>query len=144
MSTNESGITRVKDVMNHSVTLVSGKDPLDDALRKMSSGYSRVLIVDKRHDDDEYGIVCLADIAQNVIADNKSPERISVYEVMSKPALTVSENMDVRYCVRLFQHFKLHRAPVVDEKGIVTGIVGYDDMIFKGLLPATEKEDEQT
>ena len=141
MSSN-ADITRVKDVMNHAVTLVSGKDLLDDALRKMSSCYSRVLVVDKRHDDDEYGIVCLADIAVNVIAENKSPERINVYEVMSKPALTVSEDMDVRYCIRLFQHFKLHRAPVIDSQGLVVGIIGYDDMIFKGLLPQTEKQSE--
>ncbi|MEE9304331.1 MAG: CBS domain-containing protein [Thiotrichaceae bacterium] len=129
-----SGIIRVKDVMNTDVMIVNGKDTLQDGLRKMRESYSRVLIVDKRHDDDEYGIVCMADIAKKVIAHDKSPERINIYEVMSKPAICVKESMDVRYCARLFHQFHLHSAPVRNDEGAIVGMVGYDDMVFKGLM----------
>ncbi len=127
-------IVRVKDVMNTEVMLVNGRDTLHEGLKKMRECCTRVLIVDKRHEDDEYGIVCMADIAEKVIAHDKSPERINIYEVMSKPAICVRDTMDVRYCARLFQNFGLHSAPVSDESGKIIGIVGYDDMVFKGLI----------
>jgi predicted transcriptional regulator len=127
-------IMRVKDVMNTEVMMVNGKDTLQDGLKKMSECCSRVLIVDKRHEDDEYGIVCMADIAKKVIAHDKSPERINIYEVMAKPAMCVKDSMDVRYCARLFHQFHLHLAPVRNEQGVIVGIVGYDDMVFKGLM----------
>ncbi len=129
-----SKIMRVRDVMNTEVKRVNGKDTLQDGLKKMSACCSRVLIVNKRHDDDEYGIVCMADIAKKVIAHDKSPERINIYEVMSKPAVCVKDSMDIRYCARLFRQFGLHSAPVSNEEGEIIGIVGYDDMVFKGLM----------
>ncbi len=129
-----SEILRVKDVMNTEVMMVNGKDTLQDCLKKMSECRSRVLIVDKRHDNDEYGIVCMADIAKKVIAHDKSPERINIYEIMSKPAICVKENMNVRYCARLFHQFGLHSAPVRNDEGVITGIVGYDDMVFMKYL----------
>ncbi len=127
-------IIRVKDVMNNEVMRVNSKDTLLEGLKKMRECCTRVLIVDKRHEDDEYGIVCMADIAKKVIAHDKSPERINIYEVMSKPAICVRDNMDVRYCARLFHNFGLHSAPVSDATGSIIGIVGYDDMVFKGLI----------
>ncbi len=128
-----SEIIRVKDVMNTEVMMVNGKDTLHDGLLKIRECSAHVLIVDKRHEDDEYGIVCMTDIANKVIAHDKSPERINIYEVMSKPAICVKENMDVRYCARLFRKIGLHLAPVSDGKKIV-GIVSYVDMVFKGLI----------
>ncbi|MEE9350666.1 MAG: CBS domain-containing protein [Thiotrichaceae bacterium] len=129
-----SEIIRVRDVMNTEIMLVNGKDTLQDDLKKMRESSSRVLIVDKRHEDDEYGIVCMADIAKKVIAQDKSPERINIYEVMSKPAMCVKDSMDVRYCARLFHQFHLHTAPVSDDQGVIVGVVGYDDMVFRGLM----------
>ena len=129
-----SEIMRVRDVMNNEVMMVNGKDTLQDGLKKMSKCCSRVLIVDKRHEDDEYGIVCMADIAKKVIAHDKSPERINIYEVMTKPAVCVKGSMDIRYCARLFHQFHIQSAPVRDNDGRIVGIVGFDDMVFKGLM----------
>lgn len=128
-----SGIIRVKDVMNSEVMLVNGKDTLHDGLIMMRECLTHVLIVDKRHEDDEYGIVCMGDIAEKVIAHDKSPDRINIYEVMSKPAICVKASMDVRYCSRLFRQIGIHLAPV-SEDGKIIGIVGYTDMVFKGLI----------
>lgn len=88
--------------------------------------------IDKRDADDEYGIVMLADIAREVLAKDRAPERVNVYEIMSKPALTVHPDMDIRYCARLFERFGLARAPVT-KQGKIVGIVSYTDMVLKGL-----------
>ncbi len=125
-------LVRVKDVMKRNFDLVDGKQTVSEALKKMGHAETRTLIVDKRHENDEYGIVLLADIARKVLAKDRSPERVNIYEIMSKPVFSVPPEMDIRYCARLFEQFRLHRAPVMD-CGQLLGIVSYNDMVLYGL-----------
>ena len=98
-------------------------------LREKNANY---LIVAKRDEDDEFGIVMVADIAKQVLAPNRSPERINVYEIMTKPVLPVKPEMDIRYCARLFHRFGISSAPVI-ENDEIKGIVAYDQLVLKGL-----------
>lgn len=126
-------IIRVKDVMKTEVDIIDGMMTITDALKKMKHVETKVLIIDKRHDDDEYGVVLLSDIAKQVLAVDRSPDRVNIYEVMSKPVISVDPDMDIRYCARLFEKFGLSRAPVLDNRKIV-GIVSFTDMVLKGLV----------
>ena len=126
-------ILRVRDVMKTEVAIVDGMLTVAEALRSMEHPETRTLIVDKRHDDDEYGVVMLGDIAKKVLARDHAPDRVNIYEIMSKPVLSVEPDMDIRYCTRLFESFGLSRAPVVENKKIV-GLVSYTDIVLKGLL----------
>ena len=125
-------IIRVEDVMRTDFDLVDGMDTVADALRKSKHVESKCFIVDTRHKNDEYGIVLLSDIAKLVVARNKSPERVNIYEIMSKPVVSVDPKMDIRYCARLFENLGLGRAPVIDG-GKVIGIVGYTDIVLHGI-----------
>jgi predicted transcriptional regulator len=126
-------ITRVSDVMKMQIDLVDRSMTVADALRQMKYIETKALIVDKRDADDEYGIVMLSDIAREVLAKDRSPERVNVYEIMSKPVITVHPDMDIRYCARLFDKFGLSRAPVT-KRGQIMGIVSYTDMVLRGML----------
>jgi len=123
---------RVKDVMTNNYQRVDGMMMTDQALSKMKETGAPVLIVDKRDDNDEYGIVLLSDIAREVLAVNRAPERVNIYEIMSKPVVGVDPNMDIRYCARLFNTLGFSYAPVID-KGKLLGLVGYADMLLEGL-----------
>jgi len=123
---------RVRDVMKHHVDIVDGLTSVADALKQMKHIETKCLLVHKRHEDDEYGIVLISDIAKQVLAKNRSPQRVHVYEIMSKPVLSADPDMDIRYCARMFDHFDLSRAPVV-ENGEIIGIVSHTDMVLKGL-----------
>ena len=94
---------------------------------------TKCLIVDKRHDDDEYGMLLISDIARHVVAHDRSPDRVNVYEVMAKPVISVDPDMDIRYCARLFDRFDLSRAPVIDRNRQISGIVSFTDIVLKGL-----------
>jgi len=126
-------ILRVRDVMKSEVDIMDGMRTVTEALQAMQYPDTRTIIVDKRHDDDEYGVVMFRDLAKRVLARNLSPNRINIYEVMSKPVLSVSPDMDIRYCTRLFDRFGLSRAPVLENQKII-GLVSYTDIVLKGLL----------
>jgi signal-transduction protein with cAMP-binding, CBS, and nucleotidyltransferase domain len=125
-------IIRVCDVMTPDFDLVDGMDTVADVLRKSQHPESKCFIVDTRDENDEYGIVLLSDIAKQVLAKNRSPERVNIYEIMSKPVISVDPRMDIRYCARLFENFGLGRVPVI-ENGKVIGIVGYTDIVLHGI-----------
>ncbi len=129
---NRKNIIRVSDVMKPNFDLVDGMDTVAEALRKSQATESICFIVDRRHDNDEYGLVLLSDIAKKVLARDKSPDRVNVYEIMTKPVISVNPNMDIRYCARLFENHGLGRAPVIDNNQVV-GIVGYTDIVLHGI-----------
>ena len=133
MMSSDKKIIRVREVMKKDFDMIDGRITVMDALRTMKHVETKSLIVNKRHDDDEYGMVLISDIGKYVLAKDRSPERVNVYEIMAKPLLSVDPDMDIRYCARYFENFGLSRAPVV-EKGKVIGIVSFTDMVLKGLV----------
>jgi len=126
-------IVRVRDVMKKNFDMVDGMATVAEALETMKHVETKTLIINKRHDDDVFGIVTLTGIARSVLAVDRAPERVNIYEIMTKPALTTTPDMDIRYCARLFDHFGLSRAPVI-EHGKICGIVSLTDMVLKGML----------
>ncbi len=124
----------VRDVMKEAFDLVEGVATVRQALEMMQHVETKCLIVNKRHENDEYGIVVIADIARGVLAKDRSADRVSIYEVMTKPAVTVHPDMNIKYASALFGRLGLSRAPVVDRNGEIIGIVSYTDMVMKGLL----------
>ena len=128
----ERRVVRVADVMESDYVVIDGVATVAEALEVLREKNAHFLIVDKRHQDDEYGIVMVADIAKQVLASNRSPERTNVYEIMSKPVLSVRPDMDIRYCARIFLRFGISAAPVIAD-GEIKGIVAYDQLVLKGL-----------
>ncbi|NNE06103.1 MAG: CBS domain-containing protein [Xanthomonadales bacterium] len=130
-------IIRVRHVMKTEVDVVDGMLTVAAALKVMKYPNTSTLIVDKRDENDEYGVVMFRDVARQVLAHDRSPDRVNVYEIMSKPAIHVDPEMDIRYCARLFDQFGLSRAPVLDQ-GRVIGLVSYSDIVLNGFLRAPD------
>lgn len=139
---NKAPITRVRDVMKTDVDIVDGMLTVSEALRAMKNPETRTLVIDKRHEDDEYGVVMFSDIARKVLAQDRSPERVNLYEIMSKPVLSVGPGMDIRYCTRMIARFGLSRIPVV-ERGHIVGLISYTDVVLKGFLESFGGESKE-
>ncbi|TDJ71903.1 MAG: CBS domain-containing protein [Proteobacteria bacterium] len=125
-------LIRVSQVMRSEFYTVDSMATVDEALRIMKQNNAESLIVDKRHDEDEHGLLLISDIARQVLAKDRAPERVNVYEIMAKPIIAVDPAMDIRYCARLFTRFDLSRAPVL-ENGKVIGFVSFTDLVLRGL-----------
>ncbi len=129
----EPKIVRVGDVMKRDFDIVDGKLTVKEALLAMKHPETRALIVEKRHDDDEYGLVLISDIAKKVLGADRAPDRVNLYEIMAKPVLSVAPEMNIRYCARLLERFGIMRAPVISN-GKVVGIVSFHDLVLRGLM----------
>ncbi|MFQ6021519.1 MAG: CBS domain-containing protein [Acidiferrobacterales bacterium] len=129
---SEKKLIRVQDVMRAEFYMVDGMATVEEALRIMKQNETECLVVDKRNQEDEYGLLLISDIARSVLAQDRAPQRVNVYEVMAKPIIAVDPAMDIRYCARLFTRFDLSRAPVI-ENGKVVGFVSFTDLVMRGL-----------
>jgi CBS domain-containing protein len=127
----------VREVMTASPFVVDGLATVREAIELMLEHRVSSLVVDRRHEGDEYGVIVVHDIAQQVIAANRSPDRTNVYEVMSKPVISLDADMDIKYAVRLLGRFSLSRALVL-EHGDLIGIVTLRDLVLR-YVTATAK-----
>lgn len=132
MSIRDWGL--VRDCMRAEVTEVDGRLDVLSALKVMRKVDATSLIVRRRDENDEFGLLLFSDIAKQVIAKDRAPERVNVYEIMAKPVLTVRPDMQIRYCARMFENFGISHAPVVENDEIV-GMVSYYRLVLHGIMP---------
>lgn len=123
-------LIQVKDAMKtNGFYFADGMLTVAKGMKLAREHQASALIINKRNENDEFGMVMLADIAKQVIAKDRSPERVNLYEIMAKPLISVPPTMDVRYCARLFENFGIHTAPVQDN-GQIIGMVNYTEMVL--------------
>ncbi len=121
---------KVRDVMTPYVDTIDGLATVAEAIEQMRKQKFGALIVARRDESDEYGFVTVQEIAKQVIEPDKSPERVNIYEIMEKPVLTVSADMNIRYAIRLLERINQLRA-LVTENGEAIGIITMLDMVLK-------------
>ena len=121
---------RVQDLMATELHTVDGLATVAEALRLLKREGVSSLVVARRGADDEVGLLELGRVATEVVARNRAPDRVHVYEVMTKPVVTVPAPMLVRYAVRLLGDLGLSRAVVVNEARDAVGMVTLRDLVL--------------
>jgi CBS domain-containing protein len=130
MNDKGQGYIRVREVMTPTPRVIDGLATVREAVELMRKHHVSSLVIDRRHEGDEYGMVTVHDVAGKVIGEDRSQDRMNVYEIMSKPVLTVDVDMDIKYAIRILTRFRLSRA-LVTEKGSMVGIVTLRDMTIR-------------
>ncbi len=126
----EQGYIRVREVMTPSPQVIDGLATVREAVALMREHHVSSLVIDRRHEGDEYGMVTVHDVAGKVIGEDRSQDRMNVYEIMSKPVFAVDVDMDIKYAIRILTRFQLNRA-LVTENGEMVGIVTLRDMAIR-------------
>jgi CBS domain-containing protein len=129
---------KASDIMTTDVATVRGSASVADAVKIMKEKGLRSLIVSRRTEEDAYGMVTETDIAYKVAAYGKDPKSIRVYEIMTKPCISVNPDLGVEYVARLFANTGIRRAPVIKET--LLGIVSITDIITKSNFVEQPKE----
>ena len=124
----------VREVMTPDPIVIDGLATVEAAVDKIRETGVSSLVVERRDEGDEYGIVVLHDIAEHIVGRNASPERTSVYEVMSKPVIGLNADMNAKYAIRLLVRFDLSRALVLED-GELIGIVTLRELVLAHLPP---------
>ncbi len=128
---NATNLPRVADVLTAKVATIDGMATVDQAIKQMRDNGVSSIVVERKNEDDEYGMLVVSDIARLVIAKDRAASRVNVYEVMTKPVLTVPTEMNIKYAIRLLVQFGLSRAVVVDDHRKPKGIVTLRDMVLR-------------
>ncbi len=120
---------KAEEIMTKDVVTIRGSATVADAVKLMKEKSLRALIVQRRHEQDSYGIVTETDIVYKVAAFGKDPKKVRVYEIMTKPCIVVNPELGVEYVARLFANTGIRRAPVI--KGSLLGIISVTDILTK-------------
>ena len=122
---------RADELMHRGVETIDGSATVAEALKKMRDRKVSSLIVNRRDPSDAWGIITKKDVVGKVIDPGPVRRNLSttkVHEVMSKPLVTVSPGLAIKYCVRSMTRAGVTRAAVFDGKEIV-GILSFTDVL---------------
>ena len=129
---------KASEIMTADVATIRGSATVADAVGIMKEKNLRCLIVERRYDQDAYGIVTETDIVYKVAAYGKDPKKVKIHEIMTKPCITVNPDLGVEYVARLFANTKIRRAPVISGK--LMGITSATDIFTKSDFVEQPKE----
>ncbi|MEB3161367.1 MAG: CBS domain-containing protein [Synechocystis sp.] len=129
---------KVSSIMTENVITIRGHQSIAEAVKLMQKHELYALIVDRRHEEDAYGIITETDIIKKVAAFGRDPRNIRVYEVMKKPCIVVNPNLSVEYVARLFANTQIRCAPVIRDR--LLGIVTATDILTKSDFLSAPKE----
>jgi signal-transduction protein with cAMP-binding, CBS, and nucleotidyltransferase domain len=122
-------IIRVRDVMRQEALKIDGMASAREAAAMMRASRVSELLVARRNDDDAWGIVSVMDLVRHVVVPGRDAENVFVYEIMTKPVVTVPASMDIRYAIRLMQRIGIQGAPV-EHMGEIVGMVTLTGLIL--------------
>ena len=118
----------VRDVMMPNFKTLDGVTKVSDALVTMRNENVNAVLIVPRNDQDVYGIMTLKDIARKVIAQRRKLYEAHVYEIMSKPVLSVLSSMPVRYAARFMTNFDVSYAMVIEDNRVI-GLVSLNGIV---------------
>ncbi|MGB7932980.1 MAG: CBS domain-containing protein [Gammaproteobacteria bacterium] len=122
----------VQDVMKSTYGSIDGRSTIREALIEMRRLQTAVLVVNKSDEHDEYGLLLVSDIVRQVLAKNRAPERVNVYEIMTKPVVCIEPDMDICNCSRLMAALNLMRVLVVKDK-VILGTLSPRALALEGM-----------
>lgn len=80
--------------------------------------------------DKPVGIVTDRDIMSKVIIEEKNPKTVKLKDIMTSPAVTVSEDKHIFDVTKLMSVHGVRRFPVVDKNGKLIGVLALDDILI--------------
>lgn len=118
----------VSQIMIPDFRKIDGVTRVSEALKIMREESLNAILIEPRDESDVFGILTLRDIARKVISQRRKLYETHVYEIMSKPVLSVPASMPVPYAARLLTNFNVSYAMVIESDQVV-GMVSLNGIV---------------
>ena len=128
----------VKDIMTPKEKLISVSPvaTVREVLQLMRKHSVRSIVVDKTQDDGAYGLVTFKNILQSIVAEDGDIDLLNVYDIAAIPAISVSENLNIKYASKMMVTSSIKRLLVIDNNEL-EGILTMSDII-ESLMDSVE------
>ena len=121
----------IGEICNREVSMIQKDDSLlqDGKLMRDHHVGSLVVVEEKGEGSIPISIITDRDILIEVLAEGISLEKIAVRDIMTASLITAKEQDKVYETIQKMQVQGIRRIPVVNEKGILVGILSLDDVL---------------
>ena len=121
---------KCSEIMTKDLIFSHPTDTVDDVAKLMKKeDIGPVLIVEKGDQGKRLvGIVTDRDLAIKVVGEGRDPKKTKVKDVMTTKVVTCRADDDVQNAMNAMAQHQLRRIPVVDEYGMLVGIISQADV----------------
>lgn len=121
----------VGEICNREVIIINQDGSIQEAIALMREHHVGDVVVVEERDGERYpvGILTDRDIVVEILAEGVDMDAVAIKDVMSYQLLQVRERDDITDALKLMRSKGVRRLPVVDERGVLAGILSVDDII---------------
>jgi CBS domain-containing protein len=121
----------VGEICNREVIIIDQDGPIQEAIRLMREHHVGDVVVVEQRGGERYpvGILTDRDIVVEILAEGVDLDAVAIKDVMSYQLLEVRERDDVADALRLMRSKGVRRLPVVNDQGVLAGILSVDDVM---------------
>jgi isocitrate dehydrogenase len=116
----------VGDVM-HPIIVVNRDEPVNTAMQRMREENRHAVLIEPDETDNRWGIMTQRDVVKRIISANRSPARVRVGDIATRPVLMVGEDTSLQEAASHMVSSNIRRV-VVEEHGRPVGIVSDTDL----------------
>ncbi len=135
---NPAAKARIKcrEIMTKNVSTATSEATLQDVSKLLRDGDIGILPIVEKETNKLVGLVTDRDIVVRAVADGKSVTETSVGDVMTTDLFSAKPDDFAFEAIRTMGDRQVRRVPIVDDQGVLQGIVSMADI-------ALEMEDEK-
>ena len=122
----------VREIMTENPVYCTDRTSLHDVAQMMAEhDCGCIPVVESEENRKPIGMITDRDITIRTVAHNKNPLQMIVGEVMTDAAVTVTPETSVEQCCQAMERNQVRRVAVVDESGVLCGMVAQADVARK-------------
>lgn len=121
----------VSTIMSTNVKTATEDETIQTVCKSMYEYEIGSVVVVKRTVDgiNPIGIITERDIVHQIGSSDLFVVQAPIRQIMSTPLVTIGPNNLIRDAIEIMRLKKISRLPVIDNKGIMVGIVTYKDLL---------------
>jgi signal-transduction protein with cAMP-binding, CBS, and nucleotidyltransferase domain len=121
----------ISQICNREVIVARHDKNVLEAAKLMRQYHVGTVVVVEEQDGRQVprGIVTDRDLVVEILAAEVDPKRIQIGDIVTEELISVRENCGIFKAIEYMRHKGVRRLPVVDDAGVLIGLVTLDDLL---------------